>query len=75
MLKNFVESRGIPYDTLDGATKIEMYYELWEACENIVITKLGIDAEEYDKLPEDKRIELISELMMSGGLRFRRVEN
>lgn len=75
LLKNFVESRGIPYDTLDGATKIEMYYELWEACENIVITKLGIDAEEYDKLPEDKRIELISELMMSGGLRFRRVEN
>lgn len=70
MLRSFSALKGIDYAESDNAMKIELYSEVCDACERIMLDNMGISDEEYNKLSEEEQDDMLSDFMENNRIEF-----
>lgn len=74
ILKKFSEINNIDYSNIGGADKLELYDELCYTYENLMLAYFGIDGDEYDKLPELEKAEMLNEFILTADIDFEKKE-
>lgn len=70
ILEDLAKGMGIDYDSIDGASKIDLYNEFCDMCENIMLSHMGISEAEYNELTEAEQLEMINDFIENHKFEF-----
>lgn len=74
ILKDLAEGMGMDYDSIDGASKIDLYNEFCDICENIMLSHLKISEAEYNELSENEKADMLTDFVEKNKFEFEKEE-